>query len=440
MEKIKIELSDKQQQALKALHWSTDYTHVLYGGAASGGKTFLGCYWQIARRLLYPNTRGLIIRSELKAIRQTTLNTFWQIVGLMKLKDGVDYSFNAQDFVFTFSNGSQIVFKEIQYLPSDPEYSYLGGYECADAFVDEAQQVPGRGLELLGSRIRLNLIGDREQPKPKILMTCNPSKGYLYNEYYDPYRTGKLRPERIFIPALLSDNTLMKNRDVYEETLKSLSERDHKRLALGDWDYDDSPDLLFDTQSMLQMFTKDVEASGDGYITCDPAAMGNDRTVICLWKGLHLIRFYEYNHKYPHEVADIIRVLATENGVRLNNVIVDADGLGIGVAGLLRCKEFNNGSSAKDSVHYSNLKSECYFKLASMVRDNKVYIHDNSKRDELIKELDLVRDRTKEDKKRAVSSKDEIKSKLNRSPDYADAVMMRMFFEVNKSTGKYWYV
>lgn len=440
MEKIKIELSDKQQQALKALHWSTDYTHVLYGGAASGGKTFLGCYWQIARRLLYPNTRGLIIRSELKAIRQTTLNTFWQIVGLMKLKDGVDYSFNAQDFVFTFSNGSQIVFKEIQYLPSDPEYSYLGGYECADAFVDEAQQVPGRGLELLGSRIRLNLIGDREQPKPKILMTCNPSKGYLYNEYYDPYRTGKLRPERIFIPALLSDNTLMKNRDVYEETLKSLSERDYKRLALGDWDYDDSPDLLFDTQSMLQMFTKDVEASGDGYITCDPAAMGNDRTVICLWKGLHLIRFYEYNHKYPHEVADIIRVLATENGVRLNNVIVDADGLGIGVAGILRCKEFNNGSSAKDSVHYSNLKSECYFKLASMVRDNKVYIHDNSKRDELIKELDLVRDRTKEDKKRAVSSKDEIKSKLNRSPDYADAVMMRMFFEVNKSTGKYWYV
>ncbi len=440
MEKIKIELSDKQQQALKALHWSTDYTHVLYGGAASGGKTFLGCYWQIARRLLYPNTRGLIIRSELKAIRQTTLNTFWQIVGLMKLKDGVDYSFNAQDFVFTFSNGSQIVFKEIQYLPSDPEYSYLGGYECADAFVDEAQQVPGRGLELLGSRIRLNLIGDREHPKPKILMTCNPSKGYLYNEYYDPYRTGKLRPERIFIPALLSDNTLMKNRDVYEETLKSLSERDYKRLALGDWDYDDSPDLLFDTQSMLQMFTKDVEAIGDGYITCDPAAMGNDRTVICLWKGLHLIRFYEYNHKYPHEVADIIRVLATENGVRLNNVIVDADGLGIGVAGILRCKEFNNGSSAKDSVHYSNLKSECYFKLASMVRDNKVYIHDNSKRDELIKELDLVRDRTKEDKKRAVSSKDEIKSKLNRSPDYADAVMMRMFFEVNKSTGKYWYV
>jgi hypothetical protein len=440
LETIKLPLSEKQNQALEALHWSTDYTHVLYGGAASGGKTFLGCYWQLIRRLKYPNTRGLIIRSELKAIRQTTLNTFWNVVGLLKLRDGKDYKFNAQDFVITFHNGSQIVFKEIMYLPSDPDFSYLGGYECADAFIDESQQVPGRGLELLGSRIRLNLIGDRESPKPKILMTCNPSKGYLYNEYYNPHKHSTMRSERIFIPALLSDNTLMKNRDVYEQTLKTLSEKDYKRLALGDWDYDDSPDLLFETQAMLQMFTSAFDVVGDGYITCDPAAMGNDRTVICLWRGMHLVRFFEYNHKYPHEVAEIIRTIAIENNVRLNNVIVDADGLGIGVAGLLKCKEFNNGSSAKDSTHFANLKSECYFKLSAMVRDNKIWIHDTSKRDELIKELDLIRDRTREDKKRAVSSKEEIKAKLNRSPDYADAVMMRMYFDVYKSTGTYSYV
>jgi hypothetical protein len=437
---IRIDKSEKQKEALKALHWSSDYTHVLYGGAASGGKTWLGCYWQIRRRLVFPNTRGLIIRSELKAIRQTTLNTFWQVIGMHKLKEGVHYKFNGQDFEITFYNGSQIVFKEITYQPSDPDYGYLGGYEAADAFVDEAQQVPGRGLEILGSRLRLNLIGDRAQPLPKILMTCNPSKGYLYNEYYSPHREGRLPENKIFIPSLLSDNTLMKNRDVYEKTLKSLSERDYKRLALGDWDYDDSPDLLFETDSMLQMFVSGDEIVGEGYITCDPAAMGNDRTIICIWKGLHLVRFHEFNHKYPHEVADIIRQLATDNGIRLNNVIVDADGLGIGVAGILRCKEFNNGGSPKDKVHYANAKAECFFKLAEYVRDNKIYITDHSKRDSVMKELDLVRDRTKEDKKKAVSSKEEIKSMLNRSPDYADAIMMRMYFEVNKSTGAYSYI
>jgi hypothetical protein len=389
---------------------------------------------------MYPNTRGLIVRSELKAIRQTTLNTFWSVLALHKLREGAHYKFNGQDFEITFFNGSQIVFKEITYQPSDPDYGYLGGYEGADAFVDEAQQVPGRGLELLGSRLRLNLIGDRERPLPKILMTCNPSKGYLYNEYYSPNKEGNLPSNRIFIPSLLSDNTLMKNREVYEQTLKSLSEKDYKRLALGDWDYDNAPDLLFQTDALLQMFVSRDTIIGEGFITCDPAAMGNDRTIICVWKGLHLIRFHEFNHKYPHEVAEIIRQLATDNGVRLNNVIVDADGLGIGVAGLLRCKEFNNGSSAKDKIHYSNLKSECYFKLAEYIRDNKLYITDHTKRDSVIKELDLVRDRTKEDKKKAVSSKDEIKAMLNRSPDYADAIMMRMYFEVNASTGKYSYV
>jgi hypothetical protein len=426
---------------------------VLFGGAAGGGKSFLGCYWQLARRLKYPKTTGIIFREELKQLRLTTMVTFWEVLDLCKLKEGRDYTYNGQDHVIDFFNGSNIIFHPLDYRPRDPNYNYLGSLEGADAFIDEAQLCTAKAVNTAFVRLRKNLIGVypksdfNEKPndftnrnKPKLLMTCNPSVGFLKNDYYSPWKNNELPYNKAFIPSLLGDNTKMKDRDVYEETLKSLSERDYKRLALGDWDYDDSPDLLFDTQSMLQMFTKDVEASGDGYITCDPAAMGNDRTVICLWKGLHLMRFYEYNHKYPHEVADIIRVLATENGVRLNNVIVDADGLGIGVAGLLRCKEFNNGSSAKDSVHYSNLKSECYFKLASMVRDNKVFIHDNSKRDELIKELDLVRDRTKEDKKRAVSSKDEIKSKLNRSPDYADAVMMRMFFEVNKSTGKYWYV
>lgn len=171
-------------------------------------------------------------------------------------------------------------------------------------------------------------------------------------------------------------------------------------------------------------------------MTCDPAAMGNDRTVIGIWHGLVLTKIYEFKHKYPNEVADIMRKLATENSIRLNNVIVDADGLGIGIVGILRCREFLNGSASPDK-HYSHMKAHCYFKLSEYVRDNKVYITDHGQKDQIIKELDLVRDRTKEDKKKAVSSKDEIKEKLGYSPDYADMIMMRMFFELNPNYGKY---
>ena len=68
---------------------------------------------------------------------------------------------------------------------------------------------------------------------------------------------------------------------------------------------------------------------------------------------------------------------------------------------------------------------------------NRIHFADHSQKENIIKELDLVRDASKEDKKKSVTSKDDIKRSLGRSPDYADCVMMRMFFELRPNYGKY---
>jgi len=418
---------------MEYLHPSSDVVTPCYGGAAGGGKSYLGCDWQLKRRLHYPNTRGMIARNELKDLKLTTMKTFWGIAGKIGLQPNWHYKYNEQLSVITFYNKSEIYLAEIEYRPSDPDYNYLGSYELSDAFVDEAQGVPGGGIDILRSRIRYNLIGG----KPKMLLTCNPAKGYLYNNWYKPYIEGKLPPDKAFIPSLLSDNTEFENREVYEQMLMQLSERDRKRLLEGNWDYDDSPDILFDRLDMNQMFVSEIVASGEGYITCDPAAMGNDRTVIIIWRGLHIIKIVELNHKYPHEVAAILRELATQHGVKLRSVIVDGDGLGIGVVGLLKCIEFKNGGAALDNARFANMKAQCYFKLSELIRENKLFVHDHSKREDMMKELDLVRDRTKNDSKKEVTRKDEIKALLGRSPDYADAIMMRMYWELFPSLGKY---
>jgi hypothetical protein len=423
--------NERQEIAISYLSPSSEVEQILYGGGVYGGKSWLGCYWQILRRLKYPNTRGLIGRAELKKLQLSTMSTFWELCTKMNLTPGKDYAYNGQLNRITWFNGSETILMDMADTPSDPDFHRFGSLELTDYFLDEAAEISAKAVEILDTRVRYNLVNGR----PKGLITCNPTKGWLYNDFWTPYKEGKLPPHRAFVQALLKDNTIVPN-EAYQKKMERLNERDRKRLLDGDWDYDDSPDKLFDYDSMLQMFNT-TEPMGEGFITCDPAAMGNDRTIIMIWKGMHCTKVIEHVHKYPHEVANILRELASSHSIKLNNVLVDSDGLGIGVKGILGCREFLNGSSAIDKEHFFNLKSECYFKLSEAIGMNRIHFSDHSQRDNIIKELDLVRDASKEDKKKQVSSKDQIKARLGRSPDYADALMMRMYFELRPNYGKY---
>jgi hypothetical protein len=423
--------NERQEIAISYLSPSSEVEQILYGGGVYGGKSWLGCYWQILRRLKYPNTRGLIGRAELKKLQLSTMSTFWELCTKMNLTPGKDYAYNGQLNRITWFNGSETILMDMADTPSDPDFHRFGSLELTDYFLDEAAEISAKAVEILDTRVRYNLVNGR----PKGLITCNPTKGWLYNDFWTPYKEGKLPPHRAFVQALLKDNTIVPN-EAYQKKMERLNERDRKRLLDGDWDYDDSPDKLFDYDAMLQMFNT-TEPTGEGFITCDPAAMGNDRTIIMIWKGMHCTKVIEHVHKYPHEVANILRELASSHSIKLNNVLVDSDGLGIGVKGILGCREFLNGSSAIDKEHFFNLKSECYFKLSEAIGMNRIHFSDHSQRDNIIKELDLVRDASKEDKKKQVSSKDQIKARLGRSPDYADALMMRMYFELRPNYGKY---
>ena len=423
--------NERQEIAISYLSPSSEVEQILYGGGVYGGKSWLGCYWQILRRLKYPNTRGLIGRAELKKLQLSTMSTFWELCTKMNLTPGKDYAYNGQLNRITWFNGSETILMDMADTPSDPDFHRFGSLELTDYFLDEAAEISAKAVEILDTRVRYNLVNGR----PKGLITCNPTKGWLYNDFWTPYKEGKLPPHRAFVQALLKDNTIVPN-EAYQKKMERLNERDRKRLLDGDWDYDDSPDKLFDYDAMLQMFNT-TEPTGEGYITCDPAAMGNDRTIIMIWKGMHCTKVIEHVHKYPHEVANILRELASSHSIKLNNVLVDSDGLGIGVKGILGCREFLNGSSAIDKEHFFNLKSECYFKLSEAIGMNRIHFSDHSQRDNIVKELDLVRDASKEDKKKQVSSKDQIKARLGRSPDYADALMMRMYFELRPNYGKY---
>ena len=426
----------RQSEALKFLSVDSDVETILYGGAAGGGKTMLGCMWQILRRLKYPGTRSLIGRAKLDTLKKTTMNTFFQVAADIGLKAGEDFIYNQQSHIIKFSNGSEIILADLQFYPSDPHYQDLGGLELTDVFLDEATEISEKAYSVVCSRIRykLNEFG----LKPKILLTCNPSKGWIYNQFYLPYKNQNLPEHLAFVQALPGDNIHLP--DAYVTSLTRLPEADRKRLLEGDWEFDNSSDRLYMYDELMRCFREPM-AVGEGYITADIARLGKDRTVLCVWRGLSCIDIVILRQKRQDEVKAEIQRLMNQHQVRLSNVLADADGVGGGLVDSLRCREFMNGSKAVRGTQYMNLKADCYFRLGELIDKNEITFPIKWQED-ICKELELIRrvDPDKEGKLR-VTSKDTISQRTGGiSPDIADAIMMRAYFELNRNYTKYAFI
>ena len=426
----------RQSEALKFLSVDSDVETILYGGAAGGGKTMLGCMWQILRRLKYPGTRSLIGRAKLDTLKKTTMATFFQVANEIGLKAGEDFIYNQQSHIIKFSNGSEIILADLFLYPSDPMMTDLGGLEITDAFIDEATEITEKAYSIVSSRIRykLNEFG----LKPKILLTCNPSKGWIYNQFYLPYKNQNLPEHRAFIQALPGDNIHLP--DSYVTSLSRLPEADRKRLLEGDLEFDNSSDRLYMYDELMRCFREPMNV-GEGYITADIARLGKDRTVLCVWRGLSCIDIVVLRQKRQDEVKAEIQRLMNTHSIRLSNVLADADGVGGGLVDSLRCREFMNGSKAVRGTQYMNLKADCYFRLGELIDKNEITLPIKWQED-IVKELELIRrvDPDKEGKLR-VTSKDTISQRTGGiSPDIADAIMMRAYFELNRNYTKYAFI
>ena len=425
----------KQYLALEYL-MDDEVTEVLYGGAASGGKSYLGCAWLIISCLKYPDTRWLMGRSKLNTLKSTTLKTFNDILREWNIIDR--FKINNQTNIIKCVNGSEIILKDLFSYPSDPDFDSLGSLEVTGAFIDEVNQISSKAFEIVKTRIRYKL--SKFNIKGKCLMSCNPSKGWVYNEFYKPFLLDQLPVYRKFIPALATDNP--NTEPSYIESLKRSSEFIKQRLLYGNWDYSDEYDSMFKYENLLKIKDNVNIESGVRYITADIARLGKDTTVIMVWDGLKVIDVIEMNGVTTDISASRIKDLCTRYRVSLSNVIIDADGIGGGVVDQLKgVKSFVNNSRAIEvrnrPNNYSNLKSQCYYLLAEYVELEKVKLGDidNYIYENICQELQVIKQKDMDlDGKLSIIPKDIIKKIIGRSPDYADCMMMRMFFELKTNS------
>jgi hypothetical protein len=437
---------------LIAFNYLTDNetTEVLYGGGAGGGKSYLGCAWIIFMCLAYPGTRYLVGRAHLKTLKESTLLTFFRICKEWGLKPRADFKYNSMSSVITFSNGSEVYLKDLFHYPSDPEFDELGSTEYTSGFIDEASQVTHKAFLIVMSRLRYKL--DEFKLKPKLLVATNPTKNFLYGEFYKPAKEGTLVNYRKFVPALVQDNPFISVH--YVDNLHKLDKISKERLLFGNWEYDDDPTKLFEYEDILEIFEHPYieEPREQRYLSVDVARFGNDSTIVIYWKGWFMEEIYRFQKQGTKDTRIFIEQLAKDRAIPLHNVIIDEDGIGGGLVDEMKgVKGFVNNSSpidkegTKENVsNFSNLKSQCYFYLSDYVKDHKIGCSKSIPIDwknKIIEELEQIKQHEADkDKKLQVTPKEMIKEMIARSPDFADAMMMRMFFLLKKPIKPYWSV
>lgn len=423
-----MKLISKQENAVYYLK-DNETKELVYGGAAGGGKSALGVLWLIEQCQTYPKTRWLMGRSKLKALKETTLNTFFELTTELKIND--QFNYNGQAGVIYWNNGSEILLKDLYLYPSDPNFDSLGSLEISGAFIDECNQVSYKAWQIVKSRIRYKLR--QYNLSPKILGTCNPSKNWVYAQFYLKDKNGTLAADKKFIQALPKDNPYLPAS--YLESLLSLDDNSKQRLYYGNWEFDNDPAKLIDYEKIQNIFTNDFIEGGEKFISADIARFGSDKMVVMVWSGFKVIDIVSMGKSSITEIAQLIRDLAFKHKVPLTNIVADEDGVGGGVVDILNCKGFVNNSKAMPVegviVQYQNLKTQCYFKLAEMIQAGLIYVRCDESViiDEMTKELEQVkRDKIDSDGKLRLLSKEDVKKLIGRSPDYSDALMMRMYF------------
>jgi hypothetical protein len=338
------------------------------------------------------------------------------------------YNFNESNLIITCPNGAEIHFKSAD----NPDNLY--GEDVYACVFDEAPRAKEEAWFALRSTLTATeapckLIGNfggisNWVHKLKEKSKSDTNYAYFKVTCWDAIKAG----------ILSEDEVLQAKKDLPEKIFKELYEAEASE--------DDGQ--LINNQSILKVFSNTHIESGIKYITADIARLGKDKTVVYVWDGFRVIEIKEYDISRIDFIVDEIKALQIKYNVNSNNVIVDEDGVGGGVVDYLHCNGFVNNSvpikvnGIKDN--FASLKDQCYYYLSEKINRNELYVDCNEKIEKyLTEELEMVRLPKEIDTSRIrLMGKDEIKKRIGRSPDYSDALMMRIWFNVNPNKGNYY--
>lgn len=412
---------------------------LLYGGAAGGGKSWIGCSWLLFSALSYPGTKWFVGREDLQRIKKSTLVTFNKVRSFYGLDQDV-YTYNGQENILKFKNGSQIDLLNLQFQPRDELYERFGSLEYTGGWIEEGGEVNFGAFDVLKTRVGRH-YNDKYNLKPIIFVTCNPKKNWIYSYFYKPDKEKTIPDNRRFLQAFVFDNPFIESD--YIEQLKSTTDKSKKeRLLNGNWDYDDNPYKLVPYDKILALWTNTHLVKDEHHwLTADIARFGSDKARIGVWLGWTLVEVVSFDISKTTEIQNCILALMQKYQIPKERAIADDDGVGGGVVDNCGIVGFVNGSAPfdeivseekKDRPRYKNLQTQCLVGLADKIIKNEILVDaelSEIEKEEIKQELDTIERIPDSDTVVQLVPKKEIKVNIGRSPDWRDLFLMRKWFD-----------
>lgn len=396
------------------------YRIKFYYGGRAGGKSYA-----FADSLLFLGRQKKLLIACLREIQDSIKDSVHKLlsdrIGVYGLTDYKIF----EDKIENKITGTKIIFKGLR----EQDAQKIKSLEGVDiAWVEEAQTISKASWEILeptirkdGSEIWISMNRRYENDPLWMAVAANPD-------------------ERTFVCRVnYNDNPFCPQEIKYQaEKCRKNNPENYGHIWLGE-PMTQNGNRLISSAAVRRAFEKTIiSTTSPLVIGLDIARFGDDRTVFCFRKGRWCCRFECFAGQSNVEVANIATNFIAEYQPR--RLFMDIGGQGAGVFDILKDRGFGEiirgvyfGEKALRADRYFNRRAEMWDKTAEWLNANP--------QPQLPEDEDLFNELVSAGKKfdsrgrLQLESKDEIKKRLGRSPDKADALALTFaepFYDVGK--------
>lgn len=439
MDKIQFEFSVKQTEALDALA-NKDIEELLYGGAKGGGKSVLLCRWAFLQ------AKAVIDTLELKP------SNIPPAVGFLGRKRGVDFGDTTLETWKKFIPAELYTIREQakEIIILDTVKICFGGLDDEENIkkfnsaeyvfigIDQAEECDRNDVAMLRATLyRFN----KALPNSfyKFVFTANPADCFLIDDF-QPEQPAARPATRAFVQALPADNEFIDCKKYVAQLREAFKHAPELVAAYVDGIWSTMQDAKFVISAELieqAHKTKKRYLHNKFLVTCDPAWTGDktDEIVIYVLNNAKIIdKKFMFNKSTIETAGEIVKLV---NQYGANLVTIDAIGIGAGVydntVALLKgandVKVIASNSATKPETEdhqkkYYNLRAAMWWEAGLKFANNEIILEDEP---ELERELKAVKYEIRTGKI-LIEDKVEVKKRLNRSPDRADAFIQGLYY------------